>query len=391
MLDAGGWSQVPLASGEWLVSSHACRGIRSRKSMALSVPDSPLATRNSILARKVTGRWPGRPLIVLLVRRPLPLPIAACLLLSLGACERFQRPRTTFNGETTLAYVKTQLDFGPRVPGTAAARRTGDWIIAQMKQRADTVVVQSWTHVTAKRDSLPLRNILARINPSATQRVLYVTHWDTRPTADEDLNLGNKALPIPGANDGAAGVALLIGIADALQKTKPLYGVDLLFVDGEDYGSFDGYNPDSALTVSYDVLIGSTYFANHLPSPDYRPIFGVLFDMIGDKNLQIYQESNSVAQAPEVVTRVWSTADDLGYGKYFLDVNKQAMTDDHVPLLRRGLRVIDVGDFDYCLNNEVGCEPGGDNLHHTLQDTFDKVSARSLQVVGDVAVALVTR
>ncbi len=325
------------------------------------------------------------------MRRPLPLPIVACLILSLSACERFQRPRTTFNGEASLAYVKTQLDFGPRVPGTAAARRTGDWIIAQMKQRADTVVVQSWTHVTAKGDSLPLRNIFARINPSATQRVLYVTHWDTRPTADEDLNLGNKRLPIPGANDGAAGVALLMGIADALKKTKPLYGVDLLFVDGEDYGSFDGYNPDSALTVSYDVLIGSTYFANHLPSPDYRPIFGVLFDMIGDKNLQIYQESNSVAQAPEVVSRVWSTADDLGYGKYFFDENKQAMTDDHVPLLRRGLRVIDVGDFDYCLNNEVGCEPGADNLHHTLQDTFDKVSARSLQVVGDVAVALVTR
>jgi len=325
------------------------------------------------------------------VRRPLPLPIVACLLLSLSACERFQRPRTTFNGEATLAYVKTQLDFGPRVPGTPAARRTGDWIIAQMKQRADTVVVQSWTHLTAKGDSLPLRNILARINPSAAQRVLYVTHWDTRPTADEDLNLGNKRLPIPGANDGAAGVALLMGIADALKKTKPLYGVDLLFVDGEDYGSFDGYNPDSALTTPYDVLIGSTYFANHLPSRDYRPIFGVLFDMIGDRNLQIYQESNSVAQAPEVVSRVWSTADDLGYGKYFLDVNKQAMTDDHVPLLRAGLRVIDVGDFDYCLQNEVGCEPGPDNLHHTLQDTFDKVSARSLQIVGDVAVTLVTR
>jgi Zn-dependent M28 family amino/carboxypeptidase len=260
-----------------------------------------------------------------------------------------------------------------------------------MKQRADTVIVQSWTHVTAKGDSLPLRNILARINPSATQRVLYLTHWDTRPTADEDMTLGNRGLPIPGANDGASGVALLMGIADALKKTKPLYGVDLLFVDGEDYGSFDGYKPDSALAKSSDVLIGSTYFANHLPSPDYRPIFGALFDMIGDRNLQIYQEGNSVAAAPEVVSRMWSTADDLGYGKYFLNVNKTAMTDDHVPLIKRGLRVIDVGDFDYCSDNTVDCEPGPGNLHHTLGDTFDKVSARSLQIVGDVAVALVTR
>jgi glutaminyl-peptide cyclotransferase len=325
------------------------------------------------------------------VRSLLPLPVFASLLLSLGGCDRFQRPRTAFSGDVSLAYVKTQLDFGPRVPGTPAHRRTGDWIIAQMKQRTDTVVVQSWSHVTAKGDTLPLRNILARINPTATQRVLYLTHWDTRPLADADMNLGNKTLPIPGANDGASGVALLMGIADALKKTKPLYGVDLLFVDGEDYGSFDGYDADSALTKSYDVLIGSTYFANHLPSPDYKPIFGILFDMIGDKYLNIEQESNSVSAAPEVVSRVWSTADELGYGKYLIDVNKGGVTDDHVPLLKRGLRVIDLIDDDYCSDGSQGCEPGPNNLHHTMQDTFDKVSARSLQVVGDVAVALVTR
>jgi glutaminyl-peptide cyclotransferase len=339
----------------------------------------------------VTPAASRRPLIAPTVRPLFPFPILAGLVLALNACDRFQRPRTSFNGESALSYVKTQLDFGPRVPGTAAARRTGDWIIAQMKQRADSVVVQSWTHVTAKGDTLPLRNILARINPSATQRVLYLTHWDTRPTADEDMNLGNKGLPIPGANDGASGVALLMGIADALKKTRPIYGVDLLFVDGEDYGSFNGYNVDSALTKSYDVLIGSTYFANHLPSADYRPIFGMLFDMIGDKSLNIYQESNSVDAAPEVVTRVWSMADDLGYGRYFIDTNKGGVTDDHVPLLKRGLRVIDLIDDDYCTQGPTCTEPGPDNLHHTTGDTFDKVSARSLQIVGDVAVALVTR
>jgi Zn-dependent M28 family amino/carboxypeptidase len=204
------------------------------------------------------------------------------------------------------------------------------------------------------------------------------------------MNLGNKGLPIPGANDGASGVALLMGIADALKKTKPLYGVDLLFVDGEDYGSFDGYDADSALTKHYDVLIGSTYFAQHLPSPDYRPIFGVLFDMIGDKDLQIFQESNSVNAAPEVVSRVWSTADDLGYGKYFINTVKEGITDDHVPLLKRGLRVIDVIDIDFCTEG-IDCTGTPRNLHHTMQDTLDKVSARSLQAVGDVAVALVTR
>jgi len=324
------------------------------------------------------------------VRSLLSLSLLGSLLIALCSCDRFRGPRTAFSGESTLGYIKTQLDFGPRVPGTPGHRRTGDWIVAEMKKRSDSVVVQSFTHVTAKGDTLPLRNILARINPAAQQRVLYVTHWDTRPTADEDPNLGNKRLPIPGSNDGASGVALLMGIADALKKTAPIYGVDLLFVDGEDYGSFDGYNADSALTKSWDVLIGSTYFANHLPSSDYRPIFGVLFDMIGDKDLQIYQESNSISAAPEVVSRVWQTAADLGYSNYFISQNNQAVTDDHVPLLKRGLRVIDVIDIDYCTQG-TDCVGTPRNLHHTMQDTFDKVSAKSLQIVGDVAVTLVTK
>jgi glutaminyl-peptide cyclotransferase len=324
------------------------------------------------------------------VRSLLSLSLLGSFLIALCSCDRLRGPRTAFSGESTLGYVKTQLDFGPRVPGMPGHRRTGDWIVAEMKKRSDSVVVQSFTHVTAKGDTLPLRNILARINPAAQQRVLYVTHWDTRPTADEDPNLGNKRLPIPGANDGASGVALLMGIADALKKTAPIYGVDLLFVDGEDYGSFDGYNADSALTKSWDVLIGSTYFANHLPSSDYRPIFGVLFDMIGDKDLQIYQESNSVSAAPEVVSRVWQTAADLGHSNYFISQNNQAVTDDHVPLLKRGLRVIDVIDIDYCTQG-TDCVGTPRNLHHTMQDTFDKVSAKSLQIVGDVAVTLVTK
>ena len=308
-------------------------------------------------------------------------------MLSLTSCDRFRGPRTSFDGESALGYVKTQVGFGPRAPGTPGHRRTAEWIASEMRKRADTVIVQSWTHRTAKGDTLPLRNIFARINPQAQQRVLYIAHWDTRPTADQDANLGNKRLPILGANDGASGVALLMGIADALKKTKPIYGVDLLFVDGEDYGDFSTWI-DTA--TAPDVLIGSTYFVNHLPSPDYKPIFGVLWDMIGDRELQIYQEGNSVDGAPEVVSRVWQTAADLGYRKYFIQANKGPITDDHLPFLKKGFRVIDVLDIDYC-STGLGCE--GDqarNYHHTMQDTFDKVSAKSLQIVGDVAIALVT-
>lgn len=296
------------------------------------------------------------------------------MIISLAACGRERGPRTDFSGDTALGYVKSQLDFGPRIPGSEASRRTGDWIVAQMRQRADTVIEQRWTHVTMSGDTLPMLNILARYRPRASERVLYVTHWDTRPISDGAQDPAQRQLPVPGANDGASGVALFIALGDALRKTPPNVGLDLLFVDGEDYGEFPN-NGD--LSAAKDVLIGSRYFADHPPSPGYTPLYGVLWDMIGDRDLQIFQEGYSVRRAPEVVDLVWRKAADLGYSRYFVPSPGQYIIDDQLPLLDAGLHVIDVGDFAY-------------PFHHTPEDTFDKVSASSLQVVGDVALSLVS-
>jgi len=319
--------------------------------------------------------------------------LGACLLIlglagGCGTVERFRGAKTAFSGDSALAYARAQVAFGSRVPGTPAHERAGDWIVAQMRARADSVEVQAWTHRTAAGVSLPMRNILARFRPGETQRVLYLTHWDTRPTADDDRNLGARRGSFPGANDGAAGVGLFVALADALKKTPPNLGVDLLFVDGEDWGTFEDW---ADTTKNKDVLIGSQYFAAHAPST-YKPMFGVLFDMIGDAGLQIYQEGHSVRDAPEVVSRVWGAAKDLGYEKYFLAQVKTDITDDHLPLLRQGMRVIDVIDIDYCADGGVDCGPGDPrNLHHTTGDTMEHVSGRSLQIVGDVALTLVTR
>ena len=292
--------------------------------------------------------------------------VAAC-----GGAGRGQAATLTteYDGDTALGYIKTQLDFGPRIPGSQGHQRAGEWIAQMMRERADTVIEQRWTHRTVKGDTLPMRNILARYNPSASQRILYLTHWDTRPVSDNSVNLGERMTPVPGANDGASGTALLIALGDILKRTPapPNVGIDLLFVDGEDYGDF-GKNED--------VLIGSRYFAEHLPDSGYRPLFGVLWDMIGDRDLQIDQESHSLQRAPEVVQRVWKTAADLGYSRIFLSQEGQGVTDDHIPLLDKGLRVIDVIDYDYA-------------AHHTPRDTIDQVSAQSLKIVGDVALALI--
>jgi glutaminyl-peptide cyclotransferase len=283
------------------------------------------------------------------------------------ACRGGEPKGGKFDGDSALRYAKAQVDFGPRIPGPSGAQRAGDWIVEQMKQRADTVTVQTWTHVTEDGKELPMRNILARFNPAASDRILYVTHWDTRPVSDEAENTAERQMPVPGANDGASGVGLFVALGDALKKNPVTQGVDLLFVDGEDYGAFD--------EKGADVLIGSTYFAAHPPEPGYKPIFGVLWDMIGDRDLMIKKEGYSEQQAPEVVDRVWSRAAELGHADVFVQAGVGAITDDHVPLLRAGMRVIDVIDIEY-------------PWHHRPSDTIDKISARSLSIVGEVAEAL---
>ena len=297
-----------------------------------------------------------------------------CVLLAValqgGACGRGEATvPSPFDGEKALGYVRTFMEFGARVPGTAAHKQAGDWIVSEMRTRADTVIVQEWTHKTQAGVTLPLRNVLARFNPMAEERLLYVTHWDSRPVADKSTTDSLRKLPTPGANDGGSGVGLFLALGDVLKATPPGIGVDLLFVDGEDYGQF---------TPDVDVLLGSLYFANNLPSANYRPLFGVVWDMIGETDLKIPQEAHSINRAPEVVERVWRTAADMGYGNVFVPTSTYEITDDHLPLLDKGLRVIDVIDLEYA-------------HHHTENDTIDKLSARSLKIVGDVAWKLIQR
>jgi Zn-dependent M28 family amino/carboxypeptidase len=293
------------------------------------------------------------------------LALAACIACSTRGDARGEQTRE-MDGARALSYVEQQLAFGPRVPNTEGHRRMGDWLAAELAARADTVIVQSWTHTTKRGDRLALRNFFARIKPDAQERVLFVAHWDTRPRADQDRNLANQRLPVPGANDGASGVAVLLGVADALKTRPPAYGVDLLFVDGEDWGDF---------ADSTESLIGSRYFAQRLPQ-GYAPLFAVVVDMVGDRDPQFYYEGNSENGAPEVVRRVWQTAERIGYGGVFIDGVRHTLTDDHVPLLEAGIHAIDIIDFDY-------------PYWHTRDDTLDKVSGETLAMVGNVLIALV--
>lgn len=287
------------------------------------------------------------------------------LVAALAVACRGGGPARPFDGQAAYRAVEAQVAFGPRVPGRPGHAAEAAWLDSLLRPLADTLIVQAWTHVTRAGDSLPMRNFVARFNPAASERLLFLAHWDTRPVSDGPGSR-DSTLPVPGANDGASGTAVLLGVAAALKALPPRIGVDLLFVDGEDYGVF---------ADSVDVLIGSRYYAAHRP-PGPMPLYAVLFDMVGDKNLEIYQEGNSLLGAPEVVSLVWRLAAKAGYGEVFVPTPRHTLTDDHVSLQRAGIRAIDVVDFDY-------------SSWHTPDDTIDKVSARSLQAVGDVALALV--
>jgi Zn-dependent M28 family amino/carboxypeptidase len=166
--------------------------------------------------------------------------------------------------------------------------------------------------------------------------------------------------PIPGANDGASGTADLIELARVFHQQKPKVGVIFVLLDGEDYGNFE---------KNEGVFLGSLYFAKH--HDGYNPRYGILIDMIGDKDLDINKEANSEKIDPEVNDRVFEIAQELGYQKYFLNSIKFSIGDDHIPLTQGGIPTIDLIDFTY-------------GPWHTLDDTPDKCSPESLAIVGNV-------
>jgi len=271
-----------------------------------------------------------------------------------------------FSADTAFAYLRQQVEFGPRVPGTPGHAQQIEWMTRFLRERADTVIIQPFTHTHTKSGkTLEMTNVFARFNPEAGTRVLLLAHFDTRPSADNDTE-GVADQSIPGANDGASGVAVLLELANLLRREPAPIGVDLLFVDGEDYG------PTGA-----DMYLGAKYFAANKPA-GYRPLYGILLDMIADKSPRYLVEGFSEQYAPEVVERVWRLAENLGYGNYFVRTSQGGISDDHVPLNQAGIRTIDIIDFDF-------------PEWHTLDDDLDAVAPTGLGVVGTVLVNLIYR
>lgn len=307
---------------------------------------------------------------------------AAALFAALSGCSPAAQPQDSttdrnFGGNTipkfdasrAYRFLKDQVDLGPRVPGTAGHKKGLEFIVRNVEPYADDVVRQEFTALVNGKP-LAMTNVIARFNSQADKHILLAAHWDTRPTADMEVTAEKRRMAIPGANDGASGTAVLLELARSFHKRKPDAGIVMVFLDGEDYGP-----------GTDQMFLGSKHFAAQLGKSSAIPsretiLCGILLDMVGDSNLEITKESYSRKAAPDVLDKIWSTARRMGYKHVFTDAPGMPILDDHLPLIRAGVRCVDLIDFNY-------------GPWHTLDDTPDKCSPDSLKAVGEVVAAVV--
>lgn len=290
-------------------------------------------------------------------------------------------PTPLFDADSAYAFVQQQVDFGPRVPATPAHQACGDWLVAKLKAHGAEVIEQTGQVTIYTGQKLPLRNIFARFNPAAKDRLLLFAHWDTRPFADKDDERRNE--PIDGANDGASGVGVLLEIARHLSAKDHGPGVDILFTDVEDYGQ-----PSGAMGLderSIDTwALGAQYFAKNPVIPGYTARFGILLDMVGARDAKFYREALSMQYAPAVVNKVWRTAEGLGHGDRFIPETKYFVgTDDHVPI-NQVLRIPSIDIIQY----DPATQAFGP-YWHTHDDNMDVIDRETLRVVGRVVLEVV--
>jgi hypothetical protein len=274
----------------------------------------------------------------------------------------------SFDGDAAFKYLVRQVDFGPRAPMTSAHDSCLEYLSRELSQYTSNVALQQFTLPGYDGVTLNLTNVIASFNPKATQRVMLCAHWDSRPRADQEKDKALQSKAIPGANDGASGVGVLLELARIFKDNPPPMGIDIVLFDGEDYGKetdIDNY------------CLGSSYFAGHLPA-GFHPECGILLDMVGDKNAIFRKEEMSMRYANDICNEIWSAAQ-MVHATTFVNTPGEGITDDHVPLNAVGIPTVDIIDAELVGNR--GADPGR-KYWHTLGDTPDKCSPTTLHDVG---------
>ncbi len=269
----------------------------------------------------------------------------------------------SFDANAAMDFTRQQCEFGPRVPGTPAHAQCADWLMATLQTSCDTVIMQTGTVQTATEGSLGIKNIIGIINPEASQRLLLLAHWDCRPWADNDPDAANHSKPVMGANDAASGVGVLLQLASQLKQAGTTLGVDIVLVDAEDMGVND--NEES-------WGLGTQYWAAHPHVAGYKPLFGILLDMVGSSNATFTREYYSTQYARGFVDLIWNNA----AGSHFINAQGGAVTDDHIFVNRAGIPCVDI--IDMRSDSDTGFCPEW----HTMHDTMDAIDPATLGEVG---------
>jgi len=256
-----------------------------------------------------------------------------------------------FDGERAFSLVEKQLSFGPRIPGTMGHDLILEWLEESLREYGWDTEIQNGELMQQ-----PISNLISK-KGIGTPWIIIGAHYDTRIHADRDPDLEKRTSPVPGANDGASGVAVLLELARVIPND--IDGeIWLVFFDAEDNGDIPGW----------DWILGSRVFVNKL---DGNPDAVIIVDMIGDADQNIYIERKSDF---ELSKQIWGHAAALGYVDHFIPIPRHTILDDHIPFLQANIPAVDIIDFDY-------------PYWHTVDDTLDKISAESLQVVGDTLLA----
>ena len=273
-----------------------------------------------------------------------------------------------FDEDHAFSYLVAQCDFGPRNPGSDGYYACLDYLITELDQSANEIILQDFSYQEQRYNKrYNLENIIARFNPDAEFQTVISAHWDTRPWADQEDLRQDRDQPIIGANDGASGVAILLELAKIMGENPPPIGVNLVFFDGEDLGV-----PGENSTYCQ----GSRFFAKNLPIP--RPNEAINLDMVGDKQLVLPIERYSLEYHPKLVRHLWDRAKDMGLDAFIGRVD-YAIYDDHIPLNEiAGIPSIDLIDFKY--PNSYA------NFWHTMNDIPENCSEESLGQVGALMV-----
>ncbi|MBP8757271.1 MAG: M28 family peptidase [Prevotella sp.] len=299
--------------------------------------------------------------------------------------EKMQPVGPSFNADSAYSYTKAQCDFGTRDMNSEGHERCAEWIIAKFKQYGCKVESQKADLKGYDGTNLKSQNIIAKVNPEATTRILICAHWDSRPWADNDPNKANWKKPILAANDAASGVAVMLELARLLDSQKgkkgalsSQFGIDFVCFDAEDWGTPQWANTQDD---GSSWALGAQYWSKNLPQ-GYEARYGILLDMVGGAGAQFHQEGMSKQYAPEIVNKVWKAARQVGFGSFFPNSDGGMITDDHIPV-NQDAKIPTIDIIPYYPDCKQSCFGP---TWHTLADNMDNIDKNTLKAVGQTLV-----